>query len=208
MESQASSALSPPMPFSALLFDCDGTLVDTLQAYEHAWTKAFGAHGMTMAPSWYRERTGLSPEALVEAAAGEAEELDAEAIQSTAIQHFVELVELVKGNERVVAVARAHHGSIPMGVVSGGPRVAVQAALERAGILDLFDALVTIEDVDQGKPAPDLYLLALNRLNMEPAECVAYEDTDEGVAAARSAGIRCIDVRPILNPTRHHAGDH
>jgi HAD superfamily hydrolase (TIGR01509 family) len=74
--------------------------------------------------------------------------------------------------------------------------------------LDLFDALVTIEDVDRGKPAPDLYLLALNRLNVDPAECVAYEDTDEGVAAATSAGIRCIDVRPILHPTRHHAGDH
>jgi beta-phosphoglucomutase-like phosphatase (HAD superfamily) len=207
MESQVSSALSPPMPFSALLFDCDGTLVDTLQAYEHAWKKAFGAHGVTVGSSWYRERTGLSPEALVEAAAGE-DELDTGAIQSTAIQHFVELVELVKGNERVVAVARAHHGSIPMAVVSGGPRVAVEAALERARILDLFDALVTIEDVDQGKPAPDLYLLTLNRLNVEPAECVAYEDTDEGVVAARSAGIRCIDVRPILYPGRLHTGDH
>jgi hypothetical protein len=89
-----------------------------------------------------------------QAAAGEADELDTGAIQSTAIQHFVELVELVKGNERVVAVARAHHGSIPMAVVSGGPRVAVEAALERAGILDLFDALVTIEDVTTESPLP------------------------------------------------------
>ncbi len=158
METLIASALSPPMPFSALLFDCDGTLVDTLHAYERAWTKAFGAHGVTMAPSWYHERTGLSPEALVEEAALEAGVLDTAAVQSSAIRHFVELVELVKSNE------------------------------------------VTIEDVDRGKPAPDLYLMALRRLGVEPAECVAYEDTDEGIAAATAADIRCIDVRPILSP--------
>lgn len=152
-----------------------------------------------MPPGWYRARTGLSPAALADAAAlDDPTPLDKEAVQSQATRHFVELVELVISNERVTAVAHAHHGSVPMAVVSGGPKAAVQAALEAAGILGLFDAVVTVEDVERGKPAPDLYLVALDRFQVAAPDCVAYEDTDEGLAAAKAAGIRCIDVRIVL----------
>jgi HAD superfamily hydrolase (TIGR01509 family) len=74
----------------------------------------------------------------------------------------------------------------------------VQAALEAAGILGLFDAVVTVEDIERGKPAPDLYLVALDRFQVAAPDCVAYEDTDEGLAAAKAAGICCIDVRIVL----------
>jgi beta-phosphoglucomutase-like phosphatase (HAD superfamily) len=195
--------LTPPEPFSALLFDCDGTLVDSVTAYERAWGRAFAAQGRTMLPEWYRARTGLSPAELAEAAAlDDPAPLDRAAVQAAATRHFVELVELVTSNERVVAVARAHHGSVPMAVVSGGPRVAVEAALAGAGILGLFDAVVTVEDVERGKPAPDLYVTALDRLRVAAGDCVAYEDTDEGLAAATAAGIRCVDVRSVAAPGR------
>jgi beta-phosphoglucomutase-like phosphatase (HAD superfamily) len=195
--------LTPPEPFSALLFDCDGTLVDSVTAYERAWGRAFAAQGRTMLPEWYRARTGLSPAELAEAAAlDDPAPLDRAAVQAAATRHFVELVELVTSNERVVAVARAHHGSVPMAVVSGGPRVAVEAALAGAGILGLFDAVVTVEDVERGKPAPDLYVTALDRLRVAAGDCVAYEDTDEGLAAAEAAGIRCVDVRSAAAPGR------
>jgi beta-phosphoglucomutase-like phosphatase (HAD superfamily) len=195
--------LTPPEPFSALLFDCDGTLVDSVTAYERAWGRAFAAQGRTMLPEWYRARTGLSPAELAEAAAlDDPAPLDRAAVQAAATRHFVELVELVTSNERVVAVARAHHGSVPMAVVSGGPRVAVEAALAGAGILGLFDAVVTVEDVERGKPAPDLYVTALDRLRVAAGDCVAYEDTDEGLAAAEAAGIRCVDVRSVAAPGR------
>jgi beta-phosphoglucomutase-like phosphatase (HAD superfamily) len=193
------AALTPPGPFSALLFDCDGTLVDSVTAYERAWERAFAAQGRTMDPEWYRARTGLSPAALADAAAlDDPTPLDKQAVQAEATRHFVDLVELVTSNERVVAVAHAHHEKVPMAVVSGGPRAGVQASLGAAGILGLFDAVVTVEDVERGKPAPDLYLVALDRLQVDPGDCVAYEDTDEGLAAATAAGIRCIDVRPVL----------
>src|SRR5204862_7694528 len=123
--------------------------------------------------------------------------------------HLADLLEHVRCNERVADVARAHHGRVPMAVVSGGPGVAVRAALTKAGVLDLFDAVVTVDDVARGKPAPDLYLAAVDRLGCGPDDCVAYEDSEEGIAAARAAGIRCIDVRPHLSvaihaePSRH-----
>lgn len=76
-----------------------------------------------MPPGWYRARTGLSPAALADAAAlDDPTPLDKEAVQSQATRHFVELVELVISNERVTAVAHAHHGSVPMAVVSGDRR--------------------------------------------------------------------------------------
>jgi beta-phosphoglucomutase-like phosphatase (HAD superfamily) len=141
-----------------------------------------------MPPGWYRARTGLSPAALADAAAlDDPTPLDKEAVQSQATRHFVELVELVISNERVTAVAHAHHGSVPMAVVSGGPKAAVQAALEAAGILGLFDAVVTVEVIERGKPAPDLYLVALDRFQVAAPDCVPYEDTDEGLAAAKAA---------------------
>jgi beta-phosphoglucomutase-like phosphatase (HAD superfamily) len=204
----ADAGLAPPEPFSALLFDCDGTLVDSLAAYERAWGLAFAAEGRTMRPEWYRARTGLSPAELAEAAArDDPAPLDQAAVQARAARHFVELIGLVTANQPVVAVARAHDGSVPMAVVSGGPRAAVRAALQAAGILGLFDAVVTVEDVEKGKPAPDLYLVALDRLGAEAAGAVAYEDTDEGLAAAGAAGIRCIDVRSVLAGGPGNAGD-
>ena len=106
--SKIDAALTPPEPFSALLFDCDGTLVDSVTAYENAWERAFAAQGRTMPPGWYRARTGLSPAALADAAAlHDPTPLDKEAVQSQATRHFVELVELVISNERVTAVAHA-----------------------------------------------------------------------------------------------------
>jgi beta-phosphoglucomutase-like phosphatase (HAD superfamily) len=193
------AALTPPEPFSALLFDCDGTLVDSVTAYERSWERAFAAQGRTMSPEWYRARTGLSPAALADAAAlDDLTPLDKQTVQAEAVRHFVELVGLVRANERIAAVAHAHHGAVPMAVVSGGPKAGVHASLQAAGILGLFDVVVTVEDVERGKPAPDLYLVALDRLQVAAADCVAYEDTDEGLTAAKAAGIRCIDVRPVM----------
>jgi HAD superfamily hydrolase (TIGR01509 family) len=81
-------------------------------------------------------------------------------------------------------------------VVSGGPRRAVERTLEGAGIADLFDLVVTNNDVSNGKPAPDVYLLAMERLGVDPKHCVAYEDSGSGIESATSAGIpHVFDVR-------------
>lgn len=99
----------------------------------------------------------------------------------------------VREIERVASVARAHAGRAP--VASSGQRAVVGATLAALDLADLFDAIVTIEDVRRPKPAPDLYLLAADRLGVEPAGCIANEDTDVGAQSARAAGMRVIDVR-------------
>ena len=181
--------LEPPTGTAALLFDCDGTLVDTLGLYRRCWTQVFGRHGFVMTDEWFHTWAGHSIDPFVRAALPSAgDELVAE-VTTQGIDLFLESTHLLEPREHVVAVARAWHGRIPMAVVSGGQRVAVEQTLEAVGIRHLFDAVVTVNDVVSGKPAPDVYLLAMQVLGVDAGRCVAYEDTSSGIDSATAAGI-------------------
>ena len=84
-----------------------------------------------------------------------------------------------------------------MAVASGGIRPVVERTLTATGLISLFDTLVTADDVMRGKPAPDIFLLAAERLAVAPADCIVYEDGDPGLEAARRAGMRAVDVRVL-----------
>ncbi len=94
-------------------------------------------------------------------------------------------------------VARAHHGKVPMAVGSNGHLENVKATLEATGLLPLFDDVVSADEVEHGKPAPDVYLEAARRIGVAPAECIVFEDTDEGLEAAHRAGMRSRDIRKV-----------
>ena len=90
--------------------------------------------------------------------------------------------------------SRRLRGRVPLGLASNSPRFLVDAALATAGLTDAFDAVVSSDDVAHPKPAPDLYLLACERLGVAPAEALALEDTASGIASAKAAGLTCIAV--------------
>ncbi|MGV9776813.1 HAD family hydrolase [Streptosporangium sp. NPDC003464] len=191
--------LRPTMPYAALVFDCDGTLVDTASANETAWRAALADWEVELDPAWYRARTGLSGDRLLaELETETGAELDYPAVRAAALDAYQWLIHTVTPHRPVAAVAEAHRGRVPMAVASGGARQAVEETLRATGLRPLFDAVVTRDDVRYGKPAPDVYLLAARLLDVAPHACVAYEDTDEGVAAALAAGMAVIDVRPSL----------
>ena len=103
--------------------------------------------------------------------------------------------------EIVADVARRHFGRVPMAVASGGTGEIVEVTLLATNLLDLFEAIVTIEDVQgRGKPAPDMFLEAARRLRVPPNECTVFEDSDEGIEAARRAGMSATDVRSVYWP--------
>ena len=98
----------------------------------------------------------------------------------------------------VVAIARdAKAKGLPIAVASSGVKPTVHGHLKQHGIFHLFDAVVTCEDVSSGKPAPDLYLLAAEKLGVDPARCTAYEDASLGIASAKKAGMDVVDVRQL-----------
>ncbi|WP_449063878.1 HAD family hydrolase [Planomonospora algeriensis] len=200
--------LQPARPYAALIFDCDGTLVDTAAANETAWRAALETWQVELDPAWYHARTGLSGDRLLaELEAETGAELDHRLVSAAAADAYRWLVDTVAPHPQVVAVAEAHRGRVPMAVASGGSRGRVRETLRATGLLPLFDSVVTRDDVREGKPAPDVYLLAARRLEVLPHACVAYEDTDEGVAAALAAGMEVIDVRPALRDAARIGGE-
>ena len=195
-------SLQLPQPFSALIFDCDGTLVDTAPAHFRAVCRALDPQGHAMPRDWYMARAGLTPDALLDALEAEAEALgnpgtplDRPAIFARYNVLFGESLEHLREVEAIAGLARAWRGRVPMAVASNGRRGNVEASLRATGLFDLFDTLVAAEDVERGKPAPDVFLEAARRMHVEPGDCVVLEDSDEGLTAARAAGMRAVDVR-------------
>ncbi len=188
--------LMPPEGTRALLFDCDGTLVDTLALYRRCWDVVFGKRGFIITDEWFETWRGHSMEAFLLAALPGLDEQGLIDVENEGLELFFERSHELEAFDHVVDIARRFHGTMPIAVVSGGPRRAVERTLEGAGIADLFDLVVTNNDVSNGKPAPDVYLLAMERLGVSPEDCVAYEDSGSGIQSAMSAGIPYVfDVR-------------
>jgi len=189
--------------FSGLIFDCDGTLVDTAPAHLAALQEGLAAHGLTMAGEWYYPRVGLTPNALMdeyEALIGQsAPRQDIYARYNVAFQAGLSLMQEITV---IAEIARGWHGRVPMAVATNGHRENVQATLEATKLLPLFDFIVAAEDVERGKPAPDVFLEAARRIGVAAAKCVVFEDSDEGLEGARRAGMRGIDIRKYYAPQR------
>lgn len=191
--------LEPPEGSAALLFDCDGTLVDTLSLYRVCWHQVFGRHGFDMSDEWFADRAGYHLHDFVAAAFPDATAELRASITDEGMSMFMASTHLLEPLENVVAIARANRGRLPMAVVSSGLHDAVHESLRAAGIDDLFDFVLTLGDVSAGKPNPEGYLLAVERIGVPAERCVAYEDSAPGMAAARAAGIRhVVDVRQHL----------
>ena len=153
----------PPGDFAALIFDCDGTLADSMPLYHRAWRAALAAHGATFDFTWdiFMSRAGVTTQGTVDALNQEyGMSLDALRVEESQYAEYARLIEEVKPFPEVVAVARAHFGKIPMAVASGGARKWVERTLELIGVRELFDAVVVSADVPRGKPYPDIFLRA------------------------------------------------
>ena len=115
---------------------------------------------------------------------------------------FLALLPRVTPIEPVVEIARAFRPHKPMGVGSGSNRDVVQQVLKTIGLADFFDAIVGAEDTDRHKPEPDVFLEVARRIEVEPNQCLVFEDADLGVEAAKRAGMGCFDIRSIFRPER------
>ncbi|MGD2218186.1 MAG: HAD family phosphatase [Gemmatimonadales bacterium] len=184
----------------ALIFDCDGTLADTMPYHQEGWRQAFGAAGVSVPDAWLDSLRG-TPEKRVVTLANQRFGFALDPIATVAAKHQVyrRLLEGVRPIESVVAVVRAHQGRLPMAVASGGTREDVHTILERLDLTDAFAAVLTADDDDiEHKPSPAIFLEAARRLGVEPAACQVFEDGDIGLEAARRAGMTATDVRPYI----------
>lgn len=189
---------TPPAGTTGLIFDCDGTLANTMPAHYRAWTALLGRFGIPFPEPRFYAMGGMPTASIIRILAGEVGVAvpDVDAMVHEKEQTFLTLLEAVVPVEPVVSIASAHRGKLPIAVASGGYRDTITRTLDRLAIRDWFDAIVTAEDTARHKPDPDVFLEAAKRLGVESATCVVFEDTDIGLEAARRAGMLGVDVRP------------
>jgi len=185
--------------YGGYIFDCDGTLADSMVVHHKAWLSALAAHGAQFDFNWelFTSRAGMTlPNTVRELNAQFGLSLDPDGVtasQRTEYERFLHTVEPIL---EVVELARRVSQIRPVAVASGGERRVVLRTLELIGLGDTFPVVVTAEDVLHGKPAPDMFLLAAERMGVSPADCVVFEDAVLGLEAARRAGMASVLVRP------------
>jgi HAD superfamily hydrolase (TIGR01509 family) len=186
-----------------LIFDCDGTLADTMPLHWHAWQIVAQRHKLLFPKDRFYALAGVPSEDTLKMLAGEqGRSIDYIAVALEKESLFVPLIIQAKPIRAVVKIALDNFGKIPMAVASGGQQQIICDLLEHLKIKSMFDAVVTCEMVKKQKPAPDIYLEAARRIRVEPRFCRAYEDSDLGLQAIRAAGMDAVDVRNIGGKVR------
>jgi HAD superfamily hydrolase (TIGR01509 family) len=184
--------------FGGYIFDCDGTLADSMLVHHRAWLAALRLHGATFDFDWelFTSRAGMSLPNTVEALNRQfALSMDPEAVTAAQRAEYERFLPTVRPIVPVVELALRVAQSAPVSVASGGERNIVLRTLELIGLGDTFSVVVTPEEVKEGKPAPDMFLLAAERMGVPPSECVVFEDSPLGLEAARRAGMTGVLVR-------------
>ncbi|MEX0687287.1 MAG: HAD family phosphatase [Pirellulales bacterium] len=189
--------------YDALLFDCDGTLADTMPAHYRAWLGVTEPHGIPFDEDRFYSLGGRPTRDIVATLAAEAGvALDVDEAARHKEAGFLAQLDGVLPIDPVVEVVRRCRGRLPLAVVTGGYRDVCRLILERVGIADAFDTIVASEDTPRHKPDPDPFLEAARRLGARPERCVVWEDSGLGIEAARRAGMHWIDVRSFHTPAR------
>lgn len=184
----------PDGDFEGFIFDCDGTLAESMPVHHRAWHAALSRHGATFDFHWelFNRRAGMSIERTVEELNLEfGLSLDPIAVAREQHAQYERLLPEVRPIAEVVAFAR-EHAARPLAVASGGERHLVERTLELIGVKELFPVVVVAADVARGKPEPDLFLLAAERLGVAPEKCLVFEDGVFGLIAAERAGMQAV----------------
>lgn len=188
------------MEIKALIFDCDGTLADTMPLHWQAWQVITTKHGFVFPEARFYALGGVPSRHILQMLREEQRlSIDPIAVSREKEEEYLKLMAQVGPIHEVVEIARDHAGKLPMAVASGGTRPVIEKVLRHLDIRDLFGAVVTSEDVIHQKPAPDIFLEAARRLGAAPENCRAYEDTDIGLQAIRTAGMDAVDVRTLTS---------
>lgn len=176
-----------------IVFDCDGTLVNSMPAHFSAWCEAlayYGAANVFQEDVFYAMGGRPTKDIVVQLNGDYGLKLLPDAVAMKKREAFLSRLGEVEVIEEVIAFARHCRGKIPMAIATGGTRLVIEKTLQQLGISDLFDEVVTAEDVAVGKPAPDVFLRAAELIGVDPTRCLAVEDAPAGIMAAQQAGMR------------------
>ncbi|MBU1113055.1 MAG: beta-phosphoglucomutase family hydrolase [Candidatus Omnitrophica bacterium] len=192
------------MEFKGAIFDLDGVIVDTVPLHFKAWKKMFLEYGQEITFQDYKEKIDGIPR--ISGARAILKDLSEDKLNQAASRkqgYFLEFLE--KEGVKVYPstlelIENLKNQKIKVAVISASKNC--RFTLEKAGIDSLFDVIITGNDVKKGKPEPDVFLLAAEKLNLSPEVCIIVEDAVLGVLAAQRAGMRCVGIDRYQNPQR------
>lgn len=184
----------------SVIFDMDGTLLDSQRVYIPAWEYAGDIQGLKNLGRHLPEVCGMSEAGWTQFLCDRYPSIDIKKFVVDMFDYKTKhaTVTFMKGAREVLDFL--HSKNVPLAVASGSNTKAVTSALDILGVYDYFDAIVGGEQVENGKPAPDIFLKAAKGLGAKPEDCFVVEDSSNGVLAGARAGMRCIavpDIAPI-----------
>jgi beta-phosphoglucomutase family hydrolase len=185
----------PEGSFKAYLFDCDGTIADSMPLHYIAWKTALGEWNCEFDEQLFYAWGGM-PVVEIISTLNQRQGLNmpVEAVAHRKEALYYELLPQLKPVPEVLEHIEAQYSQIPFAVVSGSSRDSVTKSLTVLNILDRFDTLVCAGDYKNSKPQPDGFLLAAERLGIAPEHCLVFEDTEMGIQAATAAGMASVKV--------------
>ena len=185
----------PPGPFDAYLFDCDGTIVDSMPLHYVAWTRTLAEWNCTFPEDLFYAWGGRPvAEIIADLNREQGLAMPVEAIAKRKEAMYFDVLPTIQAIPEVLEHIHLSHGQIPFAVVSGSTRDSVTASLDALKILDRFETLVCAGDYTQGKPHPEPFLMAAERLGVAPERCLVFEDTEMGIQSATAAGMASVKV--------------
>ena len=185
----------PPGLYDAYLFDCDGTIADSMPLHYIAWSHALGEWNCEFSEDFFYASAGKPPAEII-AMLNERMKLNmpVAAVAERKEQLYYELLPQLQPVAEVLEYIQAQEGRIPYAVVSGSRRESVVASLTVLGLMDKFAAIICEGDYSNSKPHPEPFLLAASRLRVAPERCLVFEDSDLGIQAAHAAGMASVKV--------------
>lgn len=181
--------------FDAYLFDCDGTIADSMPLHYLAWKQALSEQGCNFPEDLFYQWGGMPVSKIISTLnQQQGLHMNVEAVAHRKENLYYEYLPQLTAVPEVLEVILAAYGKIPFAVVSGSTRESIIASLTALHLLDKFDTLVGAGDYTRSKPDPEGFLLAAKRLKVAPERCLVFEDTAMGIAAATAAGMASVKV--------------
>ncbi len=193
-------ALKVDLKAKALIFDLDGTLSNSLPVHVETWHIVGKQLGFVFEDRIIHEMTGMPTIKFAERIIKE-NGLDTtpEELVRLKQKYFRDSVNKVKAVDEVMQIVEAYKGKLPMAVGTGASRKSAELQLQALDVVEIFDAIVSADDVTQHKPEPETFLKCASLMNIKPEDCQVFEDGDLGIRAANAAGMIVTDVRPHIN---------
>jgi beta-phosphoglucomutase family hydrolase len=187
-----------PDNIKGLIFDCDGTLADTMPIHLDAWRKTIESVGRKFELDFFNSMKGTSTKEIIRHFNNRYDdELKLEEVVDIKADHTTENLKTAQPFEPIVDIVHHYKDKLPMAVASGGRKENVETVLESLNIKDFFVTIITSTDGYNPKPEPDIFLKCAERMDVKPEDCLVFEDGDFGIQAAQKAGMHYYDVRPI-----------